>query len=108
MRPYESLRTQGDFSRVRRRGRRLEGTHVSLFAAPVRPPRRPRIGIVAGKPVGGAVERNRARRRVRAAVEALSLPSFDFIVTARPSARTVAFAGLQADLAALLERLARP
>jgi ribonuclease P protein component len=104
---YQSLQTQADFSRVRRRGKRLDGAHLSLVAMPAAPQRPPRIGIVAGKPVGGAVERNRARRRIRAALCDVALPRYDLVLTARPSARTVPFDGLQGDLSALLGRLDR-
>ena len=105
MRPYDSLRTQADFSRVRRHGRRYEGSHLSLVAAPLRRGRRPQFGIVAGKPVGGAADRNRARRRIRAVLDAMTPPGYDLIVTARPSAKKVPFAELRAELAGLLRRL---
>ena len=105
MRPYESLRHRADFARVRRRGRRLEAAHVSILAAPSSGGRGPRVAFVTAKSVGGAVERNRTRRRLRAALEGLDLSGRDLILTARPSARTAAFAGLREDIAAALARL---
>lgn len=104
MRPYESLRHRADFARVRRKGRRVEAAHVSILAAPCAG-RRPRVAFVTAKTVGGAVERNRARRRLRAALEGLDLGGRDLIVTARPSARTAPFGGLREDVAGALARL---
>ena len=109
MRPYESLRHRADFARVRRKGRRIEAAHLSILAAPSGAGRRPRVAFVTAKTVGGAVERNRARRRLRAALDGLDLGPgrFDLILTARPSARTAAFAGLREDIARALARLSR-
>ncbi|MEO8082243.1 MAG: ribonuclease P protein component [Ardenticatenales bacterium] len=61
------LRSGDDFRRVRRDGRSRANALVVIVAAP-RPdgPDRPtRVGVVAGKRVGDAVVRNRAKRRVR-------------------------------------------
>ncbi|MBV8282545.1 MAG: ribonuclease P protein component [Candidatus Eremiobacteraeota bacterium] len=107
MRPYESLRRRADFTRVRRRGRRIETPHVVVLAAPSAAGQRPRVAITTTKAFEGAVERNRARRRVRSALDRLDLAAnaFDLILTARPSAQTVSFSALEADLADALGRL---
>jgi ribonuclease P protein component len=57
-----------DFKRVRRIGRSYAHPLVVLVVAP-NDLQQVRIGIVAGKTVGGAVERNRAKRRLRACIE---------------------------------------
>jgi ribonuclease P protein component len=54
-----------EIKRVLSSGKRLVGTRVVLFVAPV--PGRARAAFVAGRRVGGAVQRNRARRVLRAA-----------------------------------------
>lgn len=67
MRRDVRLRSGDDFRRVRRDGRSRANALVVIVAAP-RPdgPDRPtRVGVVAGKRVGDAVVRNRAKRRVR-------------------------------------------
>ncbi len=47
------------------------------------PPGPPRVGLVAGRNVGNAVARNRAKRRIRAALERTSLEvGNDYIVVA--------------------------
>lgn len=61
------LRSGDDIRRVRRDGRSRANSLVVVLAAP-RPegPNEPtRIGVVAGKRVGDAVVRNRAKRRIR-------------------------------------------
>jgi len=61
------LRRPRQFQRVRREGRTYQHRLLRLTAAPNRR-RQTRCGIVAGKHLGNAVQRNRARRRVREAV----------------------------------------
>ena len=62
----------------------------------------PRVGYTASKKIGNAVARNRAKRRLRAAlheVRSLALPGWDYVLVARPQA-TIArpFADLVTDL----------
>lgn len=62
----------------------------------------PRVGYTASKKIGNAVARNRAKRRLRAAVHELRVlaqPGWDYVLVARPQA-TIArpFADLVADL----------
>ena len=78
-----------------------------VVAAPSPQGERPRLAVVTTKGFGDAVERNRARRRLRAAFAGLEQPpiGLDLILTARISARTVAFTLLCEDLRAALGRL---
>jgi ribonuclease P protein component len=67
-----------------------------------------RAAIVAGRKVGGAVVRNRAKRRLREALRMTGLPvGVDVVVTARPGADRVAFPLLRDELADALRRAAR-
>jgi ribonuclease P protein component len=56
-----------DFKRVRRFGKSYAHPLIVLVALPV-PTERSRIGITASRAVGGAVQRNRAKRLVREAL----------------------------------------
>jgi ribonuclease P protein component len=65
-----------------------------------------RTGFTASRKVGGAVERNRAKRRLRAAAGAI-LPLYareghDYVLVARTATLTRPFAALLEDLAAAL------
>jgi len=68
-----------------------------------------RVGFTASRKVGGAVERNRAKRRLRAAVGAvmpdLAAPGHDYVVIARGATLTRDFSALKDDLRAALARL---
>ncbi|ASG19718.1 ribonuclease P protein component [Nitrospirillum viridazoti] len=68
-----------------------------------------RVGFTASKKVGNAVKRNRARRRLRAAVRAVlalhGKPNTDFVVIARSETVTRRYADLLADLTLALKKL---
>ena len=72
-------------------------------------PPAPRIGFTASRKVGIAVRRNRARRRLKAAAEAVlpkaGQPGFDYVVVARTETLTRPFADLVADLETALARV---
>jgi ribonuclease P protein component len=72
-------------------------------------PEGPRFGFTVSKQVGGAVERNRIRRRLKAAVRGI-LPDhlrgdFDYVLIARRPALDAAFATLASDLVEALQRV---
>ena len=101
------LRRPDQFQRVRREGRNWSSPLLTLNVAASRR-RVTRCGFVVGKRVGKAVERNRARRRVREAVRLV----YDTIVHGRdlvfvlrsPDLATIEFARLQALVEDLLRR----
>lgn len=58
-----------------------------------------RVGLVAGRKVGTAVARNRAKRRLRHAARLAALtPGRDYVVIATPATLTVPFRSLVAAL----------
>jgi ribonuclease P protein component len=65
-----------------------------------------RLGLTASRKIGGAVERNRAKRRLRAAAEAVlplyGLPGNDYVLVARRETLTRPFEGLIGDLKSAL------
>ncbi|WP_072369702.1 ribonuclease P protein component [Hyphomicrobium sp. NDB2Meth4] len=71
-----------------------------------------RFGFTVSKKVGGAVQRNRIRRRFRALTAALRadqmLPGFDYVIIARTGAIDRAFPDLRADLDLALTRVHQP
>ena len=79
------LKDPAIFSRIYKKGTRASGSGVvAYFFANRRPYNR--FGITAGKKIGGAVERNRAKRIIRAAYRKneLLLPlGYDIVIVAR-------------------------
>ena len=66
-----------------------------------------RVGVVAGKRVGGAVVRNRVKRRLREALrrELPRIPAgWDLVCGAKPPSAKAPYAALTAELRALLSR----
>jgi ribonuclease P protein component len=82
------------FGRVYRKGHRSEsgGIRVISVEAEVGPPQ---VGIVAGRTVGNAVRRNRAKRRLREALGRVALrPDTAYVVVASPEVVAMPFGTL--------------
>jgi ribonuclease P protein component len=69
----------------------------------------PRFGFTVTKQIGGAVERNRIKRRLRAAVSLLeagkAVSNHDYVLIARAGALSRPFTDLQKDLERALQRV---
>ncbi|HWB48598.1 MAG TPA: ribonuclease P protein component [Stellaceae bacterium] len=108
------LKTRGDFLRVAASRVRAARPGLVLQAAP-QPAATPaplRVGYTASRRVGGAVQRNRAKRRLRAAAAALlprcGKPGMDYVLIARDGTGRRPYAALLADLEGALRQVARP
>ncbi|NMA96748.1 MAG: ribonuclease P protein component [Phyllobacteriaceae bacterium] len=69
------------------------------------------IGYTVTKKVGNSPERNRIKRRLRAAAAACGrdfLPGHDYVLLARREALSLPYAKLVADLSGLIARVHRP
>ena len=107
-----ALRQRADF--LKAASARRQGTPSFLLQARARGDDLPqaRIGFTASKKIGNAVQRNRAKRRLRAAARAVltegARPGWDYVLVARPTATiTRPYADLVADLATALAAVHR-
>ncbi len=106
MKAIPSLRRQQDLDTVFEEGhwRRLRGAVVGVY---LRDDDRPtRLAVVAGRRIGTAVRRNRARRRMREAIRGFAdeiRPGADIVLLAREATVEVDFRLLQTDIRQALE-----
>ena len=80
------IKTNKDYMRIYKKGRFSANKMISVYFVPNKSPYN-RIGITTSKKIGNAVQRNRARRIIRAAyrnTEKLFPIGFDIIFVARP------------------------
>ncbi len=85
------LRGPGAFQRVFDQGQTVGNRAVALFVCPQEAPGESRLAIVAGKRLGKATVRNRARRRLREAIRAQGATwavGQDMVVVARRATLT--------------------
>jgi len=101
------LRRKSDFDTVMKGARVYSGRGLVVLATPGRTAET-RIGVTVSRQLKGAVDRNRARRRLReAATRAAMLERdsgpgrrgirYDVVLIARPAALTLRFADLQQE-----------
>lgn len=106
MKRKHRLKRASDFKRVRAEGKSLGHPLIALAFAPNGLPYS-RVAVVAGRSVGKAVRRNRAKRRLRACVEQLFpylQPGWDVIVYARPGVVEAPFSAILDAMSHLLRR----
>ncbi len=97
------LKLSREFERVRKEGRAVRGGLLMLGVLPVDGEKRFRVGLITSRRVGGAVVRNRVRRRLREIVRrnqhALK-GGIWFVVIARPIGGTDRLRGAGSGVAA--------
>ena len=107
------LSRSAEFERVYRQGRSYGNRYFVLHAFPRAASgdlgAGPRLGLSVSRKVGGAVDRNLVKRLVREAFPSLAQsfpPAVDFVVVARPDARSLAERDGLAGVSAALSELA--
>lgn len=101
------LLRHADFDRVYKKGRRHFATHMTVFylrreAGPEDASSQMRIGFTVRRVLGGAVQRNRMKRRLREAVrqQPAQLPTgVDVVINPKASLLTAGFDELKAEVA---------
>ncbi|MGI8558789.1 MAG: ribonuclease P protein component [Solirubrobacteraceae bacterium] len=87
------LSRSAEFDRVYRQGRSVANRYLVLYTFPRGGEHAARVGLSVGRKVGGAVERNRVKRLLRAALAGpgCALPDgVDIVVVARSDAGELA------------------
>jgi ribonuclease P protein component len=110
------LRRRAEFQSAISGKRFHSGQALVLFAVPNQASEH-RVGVTVSRAVKGAVDRNRARRRLREVSRLTVLGAdsplrnvgirYDVVLIARPAALEVSFADLKAEASLAAHRLAR-
>ncbi len=102
------LLRHADFQRVYQQGRRHFAAHMTVFYLERGGDEGPKVGLTVGRVLGGAVERNRIKRRVREAVRAslkYLVRNVDVVINPRKSALTAEFSALREEVAQAFEKI---
>jgi ribonuclease P protein component len=119
------LRKHSDFERVYKQGRRHFSPHMTVFylrrAAGAVPEKGSRVGFTVGRVLGGAVERNRMKRRLREAVRlrrssldlalegagAVDVVGVDVVINPKKSVLKLEFAVVLEEVGRALDAIAK-
>lgn len=101
---FVSLRSRDGFRKVYRQGRRHRTPGLTVIICPTEPGP-PQVAFVASRRVGGAVQRNRAKRRLREAMRHVALePGTAYVVQATSEVLVAPFTQLVGWLTAATGR----
>jgi ribonuclease P protein component len=105
-RPHERIRRRPDFQQVHERGIRLSGRFMTAVFLPNNLPN-DRLGIIASRRLGDAVQRNRAKRLIREIFrlnKRSRAAGTDIVIIPRGDLVKAPFPALEADYRGLLHR----
>ena len=102
------VKRRRDFERVRKEGRTVRGALLTLGVLPVEGENAFKVGLVTSRRLGGAVVRNRVRRRLREIVRRCQhqiVAGHWLVVIARPAAAKASSAILEKEWRRLAQRV---
>ena len=103
-RPSEHIRRRAEFKLVYERGTRVHSRYCTLFPLP-NERQEGRLGIAATRKLGGAVQRNRAKRLIREVFRRNKLAAgFDVVVVPKRELLDTSLTVLETDYRTILER----
>ena len=104
----ETIRSSREIEELFRRGRRLSNPFLMMLLVPTPQDRANagRVAFIAGKKIGGAVVRNRARRLLREAARGAGAPwpGYDVALIARAPLTAASLRDVETALVSLLQR----
>jgi ribonuclease P protein component len=108
------LLKHSDFERVYKQGRRHFSSHMTVFylrqAADAPVQKAARVGFTVGRVLGGAVERNRIKRRLREAVRlrrSALKDTVDVVINPKKSILTLEFANVLEEVGRAFDAIAK-
>jgi ribonuclease P protein component len=103
----ERIRRRADFKKVYGDGKRVHGRLLTLFVLPNRLAAG-RLGIAATRKLGGAVQRNRAKRLIREVFRRNKLaPGFDLVVVPNRELLDASLSTIEIEFRQLVARSVR-
>jgi ribonuclease P protein component len=103
------LLKHADFDRVYKQGRRHFSSHITVFYLR-QAEGSARVGFTVGRVLGGAVDRNRIKRRLRDAVRqrrSLLPDAVDIVINPKKSVLRIEFAGLIDEVGRAFETISK-
>jgi ribonuclease P protein component len=100
------IKRSSEYARIYKEGTKFAGRYLILFAAG-RGEAGPRVGITVSGKVGNAVERNRAKRRIKEALKLElneSAPQSEIVFVARSVIKKASFDEIRNDMKKLLDK----
>jgi ribonuclease P protein component len=104
------LLRHADFERVYKQGRRHFSANMTVFYLQRTDGEGMRVGFTVGRALGGAVDRNRMKRRLRESVRLCrpsASPAVDVVINPKNSVRTVEFSVLIGEVRRAFEVIAQ-
>jgi ribonuclease P protein component len=106
-RPHERIRRRPEYQQVYERGARIHSRYTTVFLLS-NGTAVGRLGIAATRKLGGAVERNRAKRLIREVFRRNKIaPGYDVVVIPKRDLLDASLSALEADYKNLVERRLR-
>ena len=104
------LLRHADFERVYKQGRRHFSANMTVFYLRRAEGEGLRVGFTVGRALGGAVDRNRMKRRLRESVRLcrpVPGPAADVVINPKKSLQTTEFSGLLGEVTRAFEVIAQ-
>jgi len=106
-RPHERIRRRPEFKLIYERGAKVHSRYSTVFIL-ANDGAVGRLGIAATRKLGGAVQRNRAKRLIREVFRRNKIaPGFDVVVIPKRDLLDASLSDIEADYRALIERRLR-